>query len=149
MIPSVLPWFSPTAFSRYLINTHSLRYVLKSLSARSQLPRRFPIQSTLRSPVMTIRHVRNVTPPSPCGMHFLRRVCASERSDANLAKIFALLGDLGPFFSFLPSNHAAAPMMYEPPLSIFICTALRCTHVRMLITRGCGSRCDGGCEDWT
>lgn len=26
-------------------------------------------------------------------------------------------------------------MMYEPPLSIFMCTALRCTHVRICSSR--------------
>lgn len=105
-----------TAFSRYLINTRRLRYVLKSLSARSQLPRRFPIQSAWRSPVTTIRHVRNVTsacpPPSSCGMRFLRRVCCLRKRKVghqSSAKISALPGDLGPFFSLLPFKPCGGP----------------------------------------
>lgn len=116
MVPSV-SWSCPRRrFSRYLINTRRLRYVLKSLSARSQLPRRFPIQSAWRSPVTTIRHVRNVTPacppPSSRGMRFLRRVCCLRKRKVghqSSAKISALPGDLGPFFSLLPFKPCGGP----------------------------------------
>lgn len=112
--PFVLVKLSSAAFSRYLINTLRLRYVLKSLSARSQLPRRFPIQNAWRSPVTTIRHVRNVVtpvclPPSSCGMRFLRRACClckRKVGHQSSAKISALPGDLDSLFSLLPPRRS-------------------------------------------
>lgn len=118
---------SSAALSRYLIDTRRLRYVLKSLSARSQLPRRFPIQNAWRSPVTTIRHVRNVTPacppPSSCGMRFLRRVCCLRKRKVghqSSAKISALPGDLGSFFSLLPSVRRPLWCTSRPYLSLCV-----------------------------